>query len=113
VRDSRLLEAIAAVPRAQFVPGELAARAYQDEPLPIPYAWGAQTQPLTKSVHLQEDRISAPHGVAGELQSLGIAVSATSVRTILTRHGSLSGAATRRAVMAKLPPSARGDDAGL
>src|SRR6266516_2515609 len=37
VRDPRLLEAIAAVPRAQFVPPDLAARAYQDAPLPIPH----------------------------------------------------------------------------
>jgi protein-L-isoaspartate(D-aspartate) O-methyltransferase len=44
VRDSRLLEAIAAVPRAQFVPGDLAARAYRDEPLPIPYGQ-VTTQP--------------------------------------------------------------------
>src|SRR5712691_4793321 len=36
VRDPRLLEAIAAVPRAQFVPADLAAHAYRDTPLPIP-----------------------------------------------------------------------------
>jgi protein-L-isoaspartate O-methyltransferase len=36
VRDPRLLEAIAKVPRAQFVPTALAAHAYRDEPLPIP-----------------------------------------------------------------------------
>jgi len=36
VRDPRLLEAIGAVPRAQFVPPELAERAYDDSPLPIP-----------------------------------------------------------------------------
>jgi len=35
VRDPRLLEAIAAVPRAQFVPPDLAAHAYDDAPLPI------------------------------------------------------------------------------
>jgi protein-L-isoaspartate(D-aspartate) O-methyltransferase len=44
VRDSRLLEAIAAVPRAQFVPSALADRAYQDEPLPIPHGQ-VTTQP--------------------------------------------------------------------
>jgi protein-L-isoaspartate(D-aspartate) O-methyltransferase len=37
VRDPRLLEAIAAVPRAQFVPPDLAAHAYDDAPLPIPH----------------------------------------------------------------------------
>jgi protein-L-isoaspartate(D-aspartate) O-methyltransferase len=36
VSDRRLLEAIGAVPRAEFVPSELVARAYHDSPLPIP-----------------------------------------------------------------------------
>jgi protein-L-isoaspartate(D-aspartate) O-methyltransferase len=44
VRDPRLLEAIAAVPRAQFVPPDLAAQAYQDAPLPIPHGQ-VTTQP--------------------------------------------------------------------
>jgi len=35
IRDPRLLEAIRAVPRTQFVPPELSARAFVDEPLPI------------------------------------------------------------------------------
>jgi protein-L-isoaspartate(D-aspartate) O-methyltransferase len=35
INDSRLLAAIRAVPRAEFVPPELAARAYLDQPLPI------------------------------------------------------------------------------
>lgn len=37
VTDQRLLDAIAAVPRAAFVPPELADRAYEDIPLPIPH----------------------------------------------------------------------------
>ena len=44
VRDPRLLEAIAAVPRAQFVPPDLAAHAYHDAPLPIPHGQ-VTTQP--------------------------------------------------------------------
>ena len=44
VRDPRLLEAIAAVPRAQFVPPDLAEHAYQDVPLPIPHGQ-VTTQP--------------------------------------------------------------------
>jgi protein-L-isoaspartate(D-aspartate) O-methyltransferase len=36
VTDPRLLEAIGAVPRAHFVPPDLAAQAYHDSPLPIP-----------------------------------------------------------------------------
>jgi protein-L-isoaspartate(D-aspartate) O-methyltransferase len=39
-----LLDALARVPRAHFVPPELAARAYLDEPLPIPHGQ-VTTQP--------------------------------------------------------------------
>lgn len=35
IRDERVLEAIARVPRAEFVPAEAAADAYFDEPIPI------------------------------------------------------------------------------
>jgi protein-L-isoaspartate(D-aspartate) O-methyltransferase len=37
VSEQRVLEAIAAVPRADFVPPELTGRAYDDAPLPIPH----------------------------------------------------------------------------
>ena len=37
VRDSRLLDALRAVPRADFVPTNLAEQAYEDKPLPIPH----------------------------------------------------------------------------
>jgi protein-L-isoaspartate(D-aspartate) O-methyltransferase len=37
VRDERLLEAMGDVPRARFVPPDLAAHAYDDSPLPIPH----------------------------------------------------------------------------
>lgn len=37
VRDARVLEAIARVPRLGFVPAEHARRAYTDAPLPIPH----------------------------------------------------------------------------
>ena len=37
VRDPRLLEAIAAVPRAEFVPPAHEAHAYRDQPIPIPH----------------------------------------------------------------------------
>src|ERR671937_1848513 len=37
VTERRLLDAIAAVPRAAFVPSQLAERAYDDIPLPIPH----------------------------------------------------------------------------
>ena len=44
VSDERLLEAIGAVPRARFVPPDLAAQAYDDSPLPIPHGQ-VTTQP--------------------------------------------------------------------
>jgi protein-L-isoaspartate(D-aspartate) O-methyltransferase len=37
VRDPRLLEALRAVPRASFVPANLAGQAYEDKLLPIPH----------------------------------------------------------------------------
>ena len=37
VRDARLLDALATIPRADFVPVDVAKRAYDDEPLPIPH----------------------------------------------------------------------------
>jgi protein-L-isoaspartate(D-aspartate) O-methyltransferase len=37
VRDERLLAAIAELPRTGFVPGDLAARAHIDSPVPIPH----------------------------------------------------------------------------
>jgi protein-L-isoaspartate(D-aspartate) O-methyltransferase len=37
VGDPRVLDAIAAVPRAAFVAPEVAGRAYEDTPLPIPH----------------------------------------------------------------------------
>jgi protein-L-isoaspartate(D-aspartate) O-methyltransferase len=44
VRDERVLEAIRALPRSDFVPAELAGRAAVDAPLPIPHAQ-VTTQP--------------------------------------------------------------------
>jgi protein-L-isoaspartate(D-aspartate) O-methyltransferase len=44
VSDARVVEAFRVVPRAAFVPSELAAEAYFDEPLPIPHGQ-VTTQP--------------------------------------------------------------------
>jgi protein-L-isoaspartate(D-aspartate) O-methyltransferase len=44
IRDRRLLEAIRVVPRREFVPSEVAERAYLDEPLPIAHGQ-VTTQP--------------------------------------------------------------------
>jgi protein-L-isoaspartate(D-aspartate) O-methyltransferase len=55
IRDERILAAFEAVPRAAFVPSELRARAYVDEPLPIPHDQ-VTTQPslLAKMVEALE-----------------------------------------------------------
>ena len=44
IRDDRLLDAIAALPRAEFVPAESRERADEDAPLPIPHGQ-VTTQP--------------------------------------------------------------------
>ena len=44
VRDPRLLEALRAIPRADFVPANLAEQAYDNKPLPIPHGQ-VTTQP--------------------------------------------------------------------
>src|SRR5215213_2504655 len=44
VRDPRLLDALRAVPRADYVPTNLAEQAYENKPLPIPHGQ-VTTQP--------------------------------------------------------------------
>jgi len=57
VRDPRLLDALRAVPRAEFVPANLAEQAYEDKPLPIPH-----------------DQVTTqPSLVAGMVEVLGLA----------------------------------------
>jgi protein-L-isoaspartate(D-aspartate) O-methyltransferase len=62
VRDRRLLEAIAAVPRAHFVPPDLAAHAYEDAPLPIPHGQ-VTTQPSLVAQMVQALDLSSSDGV--------------------------------------------------
>jgi protein-L-isoaspartate(D-aspartate) O-methyltransferase len=52
VRDERVLEAMASVPRAGFVPGEHAERAYRNEPIPIPHEQ-VTTQPSLMAAMLE------------------------------------------------------------
>jgi len=59
IQDQRVLEAMSRIPREEFVPAELRARAYEDEPLPI---GGGQT-------------ISQPYMVAVMLASLELKAS--------------------------------------
>jgi protein-L-isoaspartate(D-aspartate) O-methyltransferase len=56
VRDPRVLDAVATVPRVSFVPPEYAGSAYRDEPIPIPHHQ-VTTQPslsarMVEALHL-------------------------------------------------------------
>ena len=62
VHDARLLEAIGAVPRAEFVPAELASRAYDDVPLPIPHDQ-VTTQPSLVARMIEALELSPPDRV--------------------------------------------------
>jgi len=61
IRDERVLEAMARVPRHEFVAEELRAQAYEDHPLPIG----------------EEQTVSQPYIVAAMLESLVLEPSAT------------------------------------
>jgi protein-L-isoaspartate(D-aspartate) O-methyltransferase len=58
VTDERLLDAIGAVPRADFVPPGLAAYAYEDTPLPIPHGQ-VTTQPSLVAQMVEALRLTA------------------------------------------------------
>ena len=62
VRDARVLEAVAEVPRALFVPANAKRRAYLDEPIPIP---GGQvtTQPSLVARMLEALALEGPERV--------------------------------------------------
>src|SRR5438093_6148106 len=62
VGDPRLLEAIAAIPRAGFVPPDLAAHAYHDAPLPIPHGQ-VTTQPSLVAQRVEALELSFSHRV--------------------------------------------------
>jgi protein-L-isoaspartate(D-aspartate) O-methyltransferase len=58
VDDARLLEAIGAVPRAEFVPPELTEHAYRDSPLSIPHGQ-VTTQPSLVAQMVQALELSS------------------------------------------------------
>ena len=62
IRDSRLLAAVATVPRAAFVPEEHRARAYVDEPLPIPHDQ-VTTQPSLSAKMIEALALTGPERV--------------------------------------------------
>ena len=62
IRDPRLLNAIRAVPRAEFVPPGLAGRAYVDEPLPIAHDQ-VTTQPSLVARMVEALALSGPERV--------------------------------------------------
>jgi protein-L-isoaspartate(D-aspartate) O-methyltransferase len=104
VTDERVLEAYRRVPRAGFVPADLAPRAYVDEPLPIPHGQ-VTTQPslvarMVEALELGGDErvleIGTGHGfqtallaeLAAEVWSVErFADLADTARANLDRHG--------------------------
>jgi protein-L-isoaspartate(D-aspartate) O-methyltransferase len=62
IRDPRVLDALREVPRAAFVPPELAGRAYLDEPLPIPHGQ-VTTQPSLVARMLEALTLQGDEGV--------------------------------------------------
>ena len=99
ISDSRVLEAMAAVPREAFVPPGLSRRAYADGPLPIgegqtisqPYvvAWMAEAAELTA-----EDRVLEV-GTGSGYAAAVLSRVAGAVYTV-ERHASLANAARDR-----------------
>ncbi len=62
VRDQRLLEAIASLPRAGFVPAAYSDRAYRDQPIPIPHDQ-VTTQPSLIGTMLEALRLEGSERV--------------------------------------------------
>ncbi len=62
VRDARVLEALREVPRANFVPPNLAERAYLDLPLPIPHGQ-VTTQPSLSAKMIEALELSGSERV--------------------------------------------------
>jgi protein-L-isoaspartate(D-aspartate) O-methyltransferase len=59
VSDPRVLDAVASVPRADFVPPELAAAAERDTPLPIPHEQ-VTTQPSLVAAMVEALAVTGP-----------------------------------------------------
>ena len=62
VRDPRLIDALHEVPRAGFVPPELAEHAYLDRPLPIPHGQ-VTTQPSLSAKMIEALGLTSPERV--------------------------------------------------
>ena len=62
VHDPRLLQALRRVPRANFVPADLAEAAYLDRPLPIPHGQ-VTTQPSLVAVMIEALELEGPEHV--------------------------------------------------
>ncbi len=62
VSDPRVLDAVASVPRADFVPPELAAEAERDRPIPIPHGQ-VTTQPSLVATMVEALELTGPERV--------------------------------------------------
>ncbi len=88
VRDPRLLEALRAIPRAGFVPANLAGQAYEDRPLPIPRDQ-VTTQPSLVA------RVVEALGLAGQERVLEIGAGYAWQTALLARLGGFVWAVER------------------
>src|SRR5947208_16261258 len=99
ISDEAVLAAMTAVPRHEFVPGELRARAYEDVPLPIgsgqtisqPYIVAA----MTAALHLQPTDRALEIGAGCGYQAAVLSLLAKEVFTI-ERRAELALAASER-----------------
>ena len=62
VHDPRLLETLRSVPRAGFVPADLAGHAYENKPLPIPHGQ-VTTQPSLQARMVEALRLAGSERV--------------------------------------------------
>ena len=97
--DRRVMDALAKVPREQFVPAELAARAYDNRPLPIGHGQTI-SQPLivavmTHLVHLQPEARVLEVGTGSGYQTAILAELAKEVVTIEVVQDLAAEAATK------------------
>jgi protein-L-isoaspartate(D-aspartate) O-methyltransferase len=111
VRDDRVIEAIAAVPREQFLPVDLHEYAYDDTALRIGYGQTI-SQPLMVALMLQAAEISAGDralevGTGSGYQAAVLSRMAEHV-TSVERLSALRGDAVRLA-RGRLPQRARGE----
>jgi protein-L-isoaspartate(D-aspartate) O-methyltransferase len=99
IRDPRVLEAMATVPREQFVPSTLSSHAYDDQPLPI-QAGQTISQPyivafMTEAAQIAPDARVLEIGTGSGYAAAVLSLLAAEVFTV-ERHAQLAQSASER-----------------